>query len=44
VAINGFGLCLKEDKGGMGCSKEDGGSLSSLVDGSGVWQVLLVWP
>jgi hypothetical protein len=40
VARKGFGLSPKEDKSGLGFSKEDGCSLSSTVDGSGVWQVL----
>ena len=44
MARKGFGLSPKEDKSGLGCGKEDGCSLSSTVDGSGVWQVLLVWP
>jgi hypothetical protein len=44
VARKGFGLSPKEDKSGLGCGKEYGCSLSSTVDGSGVWQVLLVWP
>jgi hypothetical protein len=44
VAIKGFGLSPKEDKIGLRCGKEDGCSFSFIEDGSGVWQVLLVWP
>jgi hypothetical protein len=40
MARKGFGLSAKEDKSGLRCGKEDGCSLSSIVDGSGVWQVL----
>jgi hypothetical protein len=39
VARKGFGLSPKEDKSDLGCNNEDGCSLSSIVDGSGVWQV-----
>jgi hypothetical protein len=44
VARKGIGLSPKEDKSGLRCGKEDGCSLSSIADGSGVWKVLLVWP
>ena len=44
VARKGFGLSPKADKSGLRWGKEDGCSLSSIEDGSGVWQVLLVWP
>ena len=41
MARKGFGISPKDDKSGLGCGKEDGCGLTSTVDKSGVWQVIL---